>query len=84
MSILIINASPRKSGNSTFIAESLKEKYGDDCQVVNLRELNLKPCTACRSCKTNNSLCVIQDDISELYPALLSADKIILISPNLR
>ena len=43
MSILIINASPRKSGNSTFIAESLKEKYGDSCQVVNLAELNIKP-----------------------------------------
>ncbi len=65
MSILIINASPRKSGNSTFIAESLKEKYGDSCQVVNLAELNIKPCTSCRSCKINNSFCVIKDDISE-------------------
>ncbi len=83
MSIVIINASPRKSGNSTLIAESLKEKYGSACQVINLRELNIKPCTACRSCKINNSLCVIKDDISELYPALLSADKIILISPNI-
>ncbi|WP_242347950.1 flavodoxin family protein [Mucispirillum schaedleri] len=83
MSILIINASPRKSGNSTFIAESLKEKYGDSCQVVNLAELNMKPCTSCRSCKINNSFCVIKDDISELYSKLLSADKIILISPNI-
>ena len=83
MSILIINASPRKSGNSTFIAESLKEKYGDSCQVVNLAELNIKPCTSCRSCKINNSFCVIKDDISELYSKLLSADKIILISPNI-
>ncbi len=65
MSILIINASPRKSGNSTFIAESLKEKYGDSCQVVNLAELNIKPCTSCRSCKINNSFCVIKDDISD-------------------
>ncbi len=83
MSILIINASPRKSGNSTFISESLKEKYGDSCQVVNLAELNIKPCTSCRSCKINNSFCVIKDDISELYSKLLSADKIILISPNI-
>ena len=83
MSILIINASPRKSGNSTFIAESLKEKYGDSCQVVNLAELNIKPCTSCRSCKINNSFCVIKDDISELYSKLLSVDKIILISPNI-
>ncbi len=57
MSILIINASPRKSGNSTFITESLKEKYGDSCQVVNLAELNIKPCTSCRYCKINNSFC---------------------------
>ena len=83
MSILIINASPRKSGNSSFIAESLMEKYAGECEVINLRQLEMKPCTACRSCKTNNSLCVIKDGISETYPKLLSADKIIFISPNI-
>ncbi len=83
MSILIINASPRKSGNSTYIAESLMMKYGEECEVIHIRQLEMKPCTSCRLCKKNNSLCVIKDDISTLYSKLLSADKIILISPNI-
>ena len=84
MKILIINASPRKNGNSSFISNALTEKYADECEVINLNQLELKPCTACRSCKANNSLCVINDDIStQVYSKLLSADKIILISPNI-
>ena len=84
MKILIINASPRKNGNSSFISNALTEKYADECEVINLNQLELKPCTACRSCKANDSLCVINDDIStQVYSKLLSADKIILISPNI-
>lgn len=84
MKILIINSSPRKNGNSSFISYALAEKYSGECEVINLSQLDIKPCTACRSCKVNNSLCVIKDDISSIvYPKLLSADKIILISPNI-
>ena len=63
MKILIINASPRLNGNSSFISEALAEKYGDESEVINLSQLDIKPCTACRACKVNNSLCVINDDI---------------------
>ncbi len=84
MKILVINASPRKDGNSSYISKHLSEKYTEDCEVVNLHSLKMLPCTSCRACKTNNSLCVINDDISStVYQKLLSADKIIFISPNI-
>ncbi len=84
MKILIINSSPRKQGNSSYISSSLAEKYNDECEIINLSELNMAPCTACRSCKINNSLCVIDDDITNsVYEKLLSADKIIFLSPNI-
>lgn len=83
MSMLIVNASPRESGNSSFIADNLMEKYRGECEVINLKDLEMKPCVACRMCKQNNSLCVIDDDISKLYPKLLSSSKIIFISPNI-
>ena len=83
MSILIINASPREKGNSSFIANELVSKYGNEAEVINLRDLNLLPCTSCRTCKTNNSLCVLEDDLVDIYPKLLSAEKIIFLSPNI-
>lgn len=83
MSILIINASPRKNGNSSFIANELMKKYEDEAEIINLRDLKLLSCTSCKSCRTNNSLCVIKDDLVDIYPKLLSADKIIFLSPNI-
>lgn len=84
MNILIINASPRKNGNSAFIAKETAEKYaGENVELIHLSSLNLRPCTACRSCKKNNSLCVIKDDMEGIYPKLLDVDRIIFISPNI-
>ena len=82
MSTIIINASPRPKGNSAFLAQKFKEKYGDDCRLVNLHEMNLKSCVACRQCKQKDILCVINDDMKELYHDLLNAERIIFISPN--
>lgn len=84
MNTLIINASPRRNGNSAFIAKEAYEKYADDnVELIHLSSLNIHPCTACRSCKKNNSLCVIKDDMVDIYPKLLNADRIIFISPNI-
>lgn len=84
MNILVINASPRENGNAAFISNSLAEQYNNQCEVINLNALNIIPCTSCRSCKINNSLCIIDDDISSnMYEKLLLADKIIFISPNI-
>lgn len=83
MNVLIINASPRLEGNSSFIAGKLFEKYkSEGAELVELAKLHMKSCTACRACKKNNSMCVIKDDMASIYPKLLAADKIIFISPN--
>lgn len=83
MKTIIINASPRACGSSAFIACELYEKFKENgAELINLSSINLKSCTACASCKKSGSLCVIKDDMVEIYPKLLDADKIILISPN--
>lgn len=83
MKTIIINASPRSEGNSAFVALELYEKYKESgAEIINLSALNLKTCTACASCKKNGTLCVIKDDMAEVYPKLLKADKIVFISPN--
>lgn len=82
MKILIINASPRPGGNSAYASTELYEKYKtDNAELINLAKLDIKSCNACRACKTNNSLCVIKDDMALIYPKLLSAEKIIFITP---
>lgn len=82
MDTVIINASPRLKGNSSFLAMTFKEKYGEDCKLINLAELNIKSCRACRSCRANGTLCVIDDDMKDIYNELLAAERIIFISPN--
>lgn len=82
MNTLIINASPRRNGNCEFLATKLQEKYGNNCKLINLIDLNFTPCVACRSCKLNNTLCVINDDMTDIYADILNAEKLIFISPN--
>lgn len=83
MKTLIINASPRPGGNSSYAAGELYEKYKNDGgELIDLYKLDMKSCTACRSCKKNGSLCVIKDDMESIYPKLLAAEKIVFISPN--
>ena len=80
--MLIINASPRTQGNSAFLAEALQRHYTNS-EIIHLANLNLKTCTSCMSCKNNNSLCIISDDMTPIYKKLLDADKIVFISPNI-
>ena len=82
MNTIIINASPRPKGNSSFLAAEFAAKYGNECKVVNLRDINMHSCQACRACRKNDSLCIIDDDMKNLYHDLLNAERIIFISPN--
>lgn len=82
MRTIIINTSPRPKGNSAYLAKLIYEKYGSEATLINLRELNIKPCQACRSCKQNDTLCVQDDDMATIYPQLLAADRVIFLTPN--
>lgn len=82
MNTLIINAGPRRNGNCAFLASKLQEKYNNDCKLINLIDLNITPCVACRSCKVNDTLCVINDDMTSIYDDIFKAEKLIFISPN--
>jgi multimeric flavodoxin WrbA len=83
MKVFIVNASPREDGNSSFIANRLKEKYSeDDLNILNLNSINYKGCQSCYKCRQANSLCEVGDDLSGVFGDLLASDLIILISPN--
>jgi len=83
MNVVIINSSPREQGNCSFFSKQLQEKYkDDDVTVFNLYRMDYKGCMACYACKNGDALCFVKDEMQEIYPKLVKADLIIMISPN--
>lgn len=84
-SVLVLCGSPRKRSNSTIMADSLIEgvlSAEGECEKVVLHPLNLSPCCGCDACvKTDESRCVIKDEMQELYPKIDKADALVLASP---
>ena len=83
--VLVIMGSPRKRGNSTILAEEAAKgarQAGAEVKIVRLREVTIRPCLACESCRRKNAKgCVQDDDMSLLYPKLRAADSILISSP---
>ena len=81
--ILILKGSPRQDGNSATLAERAAQggrAAGAQVESSYLHDLDIRPCDACDECRETN-MCVIKDDMNQLYPKLAAADAIILASP---
>ena len=94
--ILILTASPRKSGNTNSLvkvfAEELERKSADTDDIAydmtDLYDLDIKPCLACRCCQTDwgESFCIQEDDLTGtdekgLFQDILTSDMIVLATP---
>lgn len=85
MNVKIINGSPRKNGNSAFIADSLLKSFkekGYSVDLLHLNEIDFKGCQGCLSCRKNNSFCVVNDELSKMLPKFVDLDLFVIISPN--
>ncbi|MFZ5951130.1 MAG: flavodoxin family protein [Candidatus Rifleibacteriota bacterium] len=85
MKVLAILGSPRKNGNSGFLAETFveqaKKKGADTCSFY-LEGMSYKGCKACGACKKGSDRCVIKDDLTEVLDEMHAADVIIYAVPN--
>ncbi len=75
--------SPRKNGNTDLLLkEAVRgiEASGIDVQTYSLNLMNIKPCQDCGGCNETGE-CIFEDDMSQIYDAIRSADRIILASP---
>ena len=83
MKVIAVIGSPRKNGNTEFLAsqslEALAEE-GIETEVVRLSGLDIRPCTACNLCKEGEQ-CSIKDDMFSVYEKMKAADGIIIGSP---
>ncbi len=83
LKVLGIMGSPRFGGNSDMLLDSaLKgaEEGGAEFEKIRLCDLNIFPCRECHGCD-ETGVCVEKDDMQDLYPKLIAADRLILASP---
>ncbi len=80
--IIILKGSPREKGNSATLADRAADgarQAGAIVESIYLHGLDIRPCDGCDLCR--DGACVIEDDMSPLYPKLAAADAILLASP---
>lgn len=87
--ILILNASPRKNGNTAFLVEKtaagIRASHPDaEIEIVRLDGLKISPCRACGTCRRDGRqelYCCLNDGMTGLYDKVVRADAIVLASP---
>ncbi|OGF45960.1 MAG: hypothetical protein A2452_07775 [Candidatus Firestonebacteria bacterium RIFOXYC2_FULL_39_67] len=83
MLILGINSSPRKGGNTDILLEyalSGAKAAGAVIKRINLGELKYSPCLSCPN-QRKDGVCIVKDDMDEIYCAFEKADVVIIASP---
>ena len=88
MNAILINASPRKNGNTATLLERVREGLEEeDCETktVHLGALSFTGCKGCLACKVKgskcNGLCALRDDLRPVLEEVLAADILVLGSP---
>ncbi len=80
--IIGICGSARKKGNSATLVREAIKATGLDSEVIFLADLTIGFCTGCLSCVKNKGVCIKKDDMQGLIEKMLSAQAIVLGSPN--
>jgi len=83
--VMIMMGSPRKNGNiATLIEQVVKgiKTVGGEVEIYYLHDMKINPCDACDMCQ-NDILtdCIVEDEMTALYPKLRQADAIVIASP---
>jgi len=84
MKALGICGSARRRGNTALLIEAVlagARGSGLETETVFLNELEIGPCTGCRSCKGKTEECVTADDFAGLMGKVREADLVVIGSP---
>lgn len=83
MKVLLLSGSPRKKGNSVRLLEEFCRGAGEAGHEVlcfDVARMDIHPCIACDACRPDGS-CFQQDGMQEIYPHVVDADAIVLVTP---
>lgn len=83
MNVLMINGSPRGSGNTAIALREMKNVFAQE--GIEVTELNvgakaIRGCIACNKCAELGK-CVFDDAVNEAAPLLVKADGVVVASP---
>ena len=88
MKIIGVCGSPRR-GNTEWMLSKLLEaaaENGAEVELLLLRKMDVRTCRGCLACeeggRERKGICKIKDDMTEVYPKLLTADAIVLATPG--
>lgn len=86
MKILLISSSPHKEKSRTYqLAQEVlsgAQEHGASVEEILLADCHIEFCQHCEDCHREILHCTISDSIAAVLDAMLSADGIILASPN--
>ena len=83
MKVLMINGSPRSSGNTSMALEEMRkvfESEGIETKIVQIGNKDIRGCLACGRCKELGK-CVFNDVVNELAADFEKADGLVVASP---
>ncbi len=84
MKVVGILGSPRCKSNTEILLDKLLDvlkSKGCEVEKIRLRDLDIKPCTSCRSC-LRLGRCVVEDDMTRIVaPKILEAHAIVVATP---
>ena len=82
--ILGVEGSPRKAGNSQHMLHAIlagATRVGTPTYEIHLRDCRYEPCIGCEKCRKDKICTRFQDAMTLLYPRILEARGLVLISP---
>lgn len=74
----------RKGGNTQLLAQAFAEgaKKRNEVEIVSVADYKVNPCIGCNSCFTReNNRCFQEDDMTQIYVKLKTADIVVIASP---
>lgn len=83
MKVLLINGSPRASGNTALaLGEMVKvfEKEGIETEIIHVGNKDIRGCIACGGCASSGK-CVFDDAVNEVAKKFEEADGLVVGSP---
>jgi multimeric flavodoxin WrbA len=85
LKVLGISGSPRKGGNSDILLKHIlagAKSAGAATEEVQLRDCQFQPCIGCEKCRKAEKCIGLQDDMQLIYPKIIEAEGLVLISPT--
>lgn len=83
---VMLLGSPRKEGNTNALTKPFMDRLrADDWKVraFDLHDMELNPCTACRTCQQDHSIfgCIHDDDMGQIFDAVMESELIVIATP---